>query len=526
MSSKASVLHQEISSLLLKGATEEVPQSDLKQGLFSRYFLEPKKDGGLRPILDLYKGKFKMLTLKTIMSQIQVGDWFVTVDLKDAYFHIQVIWWHRKFIRFAFAGKAYQYKVLPFGLALAPMTFTKCMDAALAPLRLQGIHILNYLNDWLILAHSRELVSYHRDIVLRHIRALGLRTNTKKSVFTPSRQTVFLGVHLDSVQMQAHLAPARISSFNACLACFKLGHHFSVSTYRRLLGLMATASPVLPLGLLHMRPFLWWMRLSPHSYDGRINDRLGRGHRRQTGTRCLDWRVPLLAHKLPGAQNRLPGTYSLSPPSQKVSCNSQDGNHGGGIPHKLPRGFTVAHPEQACEPSSPLVSRQVPLPESGSRSGSFEPCRRFSVEAEYQAGRMNAEPSDSSPDLGSVQRSVSGPLCISGVVPMPALVLPEFPGIFGHRCIHPSLAERETVRVSASQANFGSPVQGEGERCLSPTPSPVLAKSDVVLRAVSSSISASWEILIRQDLLPQLQGKIWHPQPEIWKLWVWPIQGH
>ncbi len=35
-----------------------------------------------------------------------------------------------------------------------------------------------------------------------------------------------------------------------------------------------------------------------------------------------------------------------------------------------------------------------------------------------------------------------------------------------------------------------------------------------------------WEIPIRQDLLSQLQGKIWHPQSEIWKLWVWPIQGH
>ncbi len=35
-----------------------------------------------------------------------------------------------------------------------------------------------------------------------------------------------------------------------------------------------------------------------------------------------------------------------------------------------------------------------------------------------------------------------------------------------------------------------------------------------------------WDIPIRQDLLSQLQGKIWHPQPEIWKLWVWPIQGH
>ncbi len=172
--------------------------------------LQPKGYGGLRPILDLrrlnfslYKGKFKMLTMRTIMSQVQEGDWFVTIDLKDAYFHIQVVLRYRRFLRFAFGGKAYQYKVLPFGLALAPRTFTKCMDAALAPLRLQGIRVLNYLDDWLILAHSRELVSRHRDIVLGHIHSLGLRMNAKKSVLLPSQRTVFLGVRLDSVQMQA-----------------------------------------------------------------------------------------------------------------------------------------------------------------------------------------------------------------------------------------------------------------------------------------------------------------------------------
>ncbi len=79
-----------------------------------------------------------------------------------------------------------------------------------------------YSDDWLILAHSRESVTCHKDVVLRHIRALGLRMNTKKSVLSPTQQNVFLGVHLDSVQMQAHLAPARISSLNTCLARFKL----------------------------------------------------------------------------------------------------------------------------------------------------------------------------------------------------------------------------------------------------------------------------------------------------------------
>ncbi len=78
--SKASILQQELSSLLQKGEIEEVTQSDVERGFFSRYFLVPKRDGGLRPILDLrrlnfslYKGKFKMLTLKTIMSQVQGG---------------------------------------------------------------------------------------------------------------------------------------------------------------------------------------------------------------------------------------------------------------------------------------------------------------------------------------------------------------------------------------------------------------------------------------------------------------------
>ncbi len=79
------------------------------------------------------------------------------IDLKDAYFQVSILPSHRKFLRFAFRGKAYQYRVLPFGLALSLRTFMKFVDAALAPLRLQGIHILNYINDWLILAHSEQM---------------------------------------------------------------------------------------------------------------------------------------------------------------------------------------------------------------------------------------------------------------------------------------------------------------------------------------------------------------------------------
>ncbi|KAI2650209.1 hypothetical protein H4Q32_000145 [Labeo rohita] len=160
-----------------------------------------KEGWGLRPIIDLrrlnhsvMKLKFKMLTVKQVVSQIRSEDWFVTIDLKDAYFHVSILPQHRKFLRFAFRGEAYQYRVLPFGLALSPRTFTKCVDAALVPLRLQGIRILNYIDDWLILAASETLAARHRDVVLAHMETLGLRLNVKKSVLSPLQRTTYLGV--------------------------------------------------------------------------------------------------------------------------------------------------------------------------------------------------------------------------------------------------------------------------------------------------------------------------------------------
>uniref|UniRef100_A0A9J8DJL5 Uncharacterized protein n=1 Tax=Cyprinus carpio carpio TaxID=630221 RepID=A0A9J8DJL5_CYPCA len=72
------ILSQELQTLLGKEAIEHVPFSGRESGYYSRYFLVPKKGGGVRPILDL-RGlnrtiralKFKMLTVKTVVSQIR-----------------------------------------------------------------------------------------------------------------------------------------------------------------------------------------------------------------------------------------------------------------------------------------------------------------------------------------------------------------------------------------------------------------------------------------------------------------------
>ncbi len=69
-------MEQEVKALSEKGAIEYVPHSNRETGFYSRYFIVPKKDGGLHPILDLrvlndciMQLKFKMLTLRQIVHR-------------------------------------------------------------------------------------------------------------------------------------------------------------------------------------------------------------------------------------------------------------------------------------------------------------------------------------------------------------------------------------------------------------------------------------------------------------------------
>ncbi len=43
---------------------------------------------------------------------------------------------------------------------------------------------MNSINDWLILAQLHQLAVRHRDVVLAHMKKLGLRLNAKKSAYS------------------------------------------------------------------------------------------------------------------------------------------------------------------------------------------------------------------------------------------------------------------------------------------------------------------------------------------------------
>ncbi len=203
----APVLREEIAVLLAKDAIEPVPPAEILD---------------LRVLnRALHKLPFKMLMHRRMIKCIQPQDWFTAIDLKDAYFHVSILPQHRPFLRFAFEGRAWQYRVLPFGLSLSPRVITKVVEGALNPLREVGVRILNYLDDWLILAQSREQLGEHRDLVLRHLSQLGLLVNWEKSKLSPVQRISFLGVELDSVSMMARLTEERAQAVLNWLSSFR-----------------------------------------------------------------------------------------------------------------------------------------------------------------------------------------------------------------------------------------------------------------------------------------------------------------
>ena len=164
-----------------------------RQWVLFHLFRHSKKGGGLRPILDLRPLnkhlkvlKFCMLHTTDVLQGIRKHDWFTAIDLEDAYFHVPIAPHHRQFLRFAFEGRAYQFRVLPFGMSLAPRVFTWFVAAALSPLQGRGMRIFPYLDDWLVCARSRVDALSDLALLIEHVTRLGLTVNYAKSSLTPS----------------------------------------------------------------------------------------------------------------------------------------------------------------------------------------------------------------------------------------------------------------------------------------------------------------------------------------------------
>ena len=193
---------KEVSSLLERGA---IIKSQTKPQCVSGLKCVPKKGNNkYRLIIDLrilnecvLPQKFQYEGIKTVKGLIRSNDRLVTTDLKNGFHHVPIHVDDWKYLGFCWKQEFYVWCVLPFGLKCSPYFFHKFLRPVVCFLREQGIRVVIYVDDCLLLSEPSSITD-HRDFLLQVFEELGLHINFEKSSLEPSCEKKFIGFLVNS----------------------------------------------------------------------------------------------------------------------------------------------------------------------------------------------------------------------------------------------------------------------------------------------------------------------------------------
>ncbi len=193
----------EIASLLQSGA---IRHSTVKPVCISPVWCVPKKNKTFRLIVDLRQlnkccpcPPFQYEGITTVLQSVQPQDHLVTIDLKNGYQHLSIHPDFHQYLGIRWRGRYYVYQVLPFGLAVSPYYFCKCIRQVIKYLRSIEVRISAYVDDFIQAAPPLDIVA-ERDLVVGVLAKLGFYINVGKSSLDPAPVKVHIGYKIDTVK--------------------------------------------------------------------------------------------------------------------------------------------------------------------------------------------------------------------------------------------------------------------------------------------------------------------------------------
>ena len=226
------IIQKEMDELHSKGVIE--PSSG-DAGFYSSMFVVPKCTGGLWPVLNLKQfnlylhiPSFKMSTIRHVWQLIQHGGYAFFIDLQDTYLHIPIVKHHCHFLQFVWHNMPYQWKVLHFGLAAAPQVFTALTKPILFLCCCNGFCNIIYLDDILVLIHSKQAGKRACSFLCSLLVQLELHINFSKSDFHLTQTFCFLGLCWDTVCMSVSLPPEKLANIQQIDLSLLQNQHITV----------------------------------------------------------------------------------------------------------------------------------------------------------------------------------------------------------------------------------------------------------------------------------------------------------
>ena len=92
---------------------------------------------------------------------IQVGDFMVSIDLKDAFLMLSMHPSFHKYLCFEWLNVRYCYTSMPFGLTSAPRIFTKVLKSVLVFLHSRGLRVSAWFDDIILVGSTVNLLLEH-----------------------------------------------------------------------------------------------------------------------------------------------------------------------------------------------------------------------------------------------------------------------------------------------------------------------------------------------------------------------------
>ena len=273
---KQKALLEAVQQMVQKRAVVPV-QNKNSLGFYSRLFLVPKPENKWRPVIDLsvvntflHVPTFKMETAEVIRASLQAGEWVASIDLTDAYFHVPIHQKFQKYLRFHVQGQAYQFRALPFGIATAPLEFTRAVKEVKLIALSQGVRIHQYLDDWLVRAKDPDSCARDVQKLISLVGKLGWIVNLKKSELNPTQDLEFLGYRFNLREGLVYPNQKKLDKLKILAVSILQGHNTTPRKLMSLIGVMASMEKTVPLGRIHMRPFQWFLKTNwqfPQSLD-------------------------------------------------------------------------------------------------------------------------------------------------------------------------------------------------------------------------------------------------------------------
>lgn len=189
-------LQQLMTANIIERVTDEMDPS-----FCSSMLIIPKGKEDFRLVIDLrgpnqyiLRTPFAMPTLEKILADLRGAKWFSTIDLSNAFFHVELHDDSRHLTNFMTEFGMFRCVRMPFGLCNAPDIFQEVMQRKI----LGGCKgVRNYLDDILIFGETIEEHDNNLAAVLERLEEHGVEINKSKCVIR-SQELPFLGFILTS----------------------------------------------------------------------------------------------------------------------------------------------------------------------------------------------------------------------------------------------------------------------------------------------------------------------------------------